>query len=129
MKVNVPINQTDVVILLVLAVIFVLSIRAVIGFFKPARKPEDTRRDAEGMKKTGTRVTVDIDGMMCGMCESHIKDAIRAHFPEAQKLTASHAKGLAEFYLKKPESLGTVSDRLHEGIDPLGYRIISVNVA
>ncbi len=129
MKVNVPINSTDVVVLLVLAVMFILGIRIVIGFFKPARKPEDTRRDAESMKKTGTKVTVDIDGMMCGMCESHIKDAIRAHFPEVQKLTASHAKGLAEFYLKSPESLGVVSDRLHEGIDPLGYRIISVKLA
>ena len=68
MKFNVPVNQTDLVVLLVLAVLFLLGIRAVVGFFKPSRKVEDTRRDGEG--GTGTRVTVEIDGMMCGMCES-----------------------------------------------------------
>ncbi len=127
MKFNVPVNQTDLVVLLVLAVLFLLGIRAVVGFFKPSRKVEDTRRDGEG--GTGTRVTVEIDGMMCGMCESHIKDAIRAGFPGVSKLSASHGKGRASFILSAPESESKVAARLHEGIDPLGYRIISVRVA
>ena len=25
------------------------------------------------------KITVKIDGMMCGMCESHVNDAIRRH--------------------------------------------------
>ncbi len=129
MKFNVPVNHTDMVVLLILALLFLLGIRAVIGFFKPARKVEDTRRDGEGGTGSGTRVTVEIDGMMCGMCESHIKDAIRAKFPDVNKLTASHGKGKASFVLSAPESESQVAARLHEGIDPLGYRIISVRVA
>ena len=28
------------------------------------------------------KITLGVDGMMCGMCESHVNDAIRArHFP------------------------------------------------
>ena len=36
--------------------------------------------------------TVEVRGMMCGMCESHVNDAIRAALP-VRKVTSSHAKG------------------------------------
>ena len=35
-----------------------------------------------------TQTTLKIDGMMCGMCESHINDAIRKEFP-VKKVTAT----------------------------------------
>ncbi|WP_099466564.1 heavy-metal-associated domain-containing protein [Konateibacter massiliensis] len=35
---------------------------------------------------------VKIDGMACGMCESHINDAIRKAF-DIKKVTSSHSKG------------------------------------
>ena len=35
---------------------------------------------------------VRVDGMMCGMCESHINDAIRQAFP-VKKVTSSHTRG------------------------------------
>ena len=35
---------------------------------------------------------IKVGGMMCGMCEAHINDAVRAAFP-AKKVTSSHAKG------------------------------------
>ena len=35
---------------------------------------------------------VTVDGMMCGMCESHVNDAIRKAFP-VKKVTSSHKKG------------------------------------
>ncbi len=35
---------------------------------------------------------VDIDGMMCGMCESHINDAVRNNF-KVKKVSSSHGKG------------------------------------
>ena len=35
---------------------------------------------------------VKVDGMMCGMCEGHINDAIRSHFP-VKKVSSSHSKG------------------------------------
>ncbi len=38
-----------------------------------------------------------IDGMACGMCESHICDVIRKTFPDAKKVSASHKKKQAEF--------------------------------
>ena len=40
-----------------------------------------------------TRTTLKIDGMMCGMCESHVNDAIRKAFPAVKKVTSSHGKG------------------------------------
>ena len=36
--------------------------------------------------------TVEVKEMMCGMCESHVNDAIRAALP-VRKVTSSHAKG------------------------------------
>ena len=33
-----------------------------------------------------------IDGMMCGMCEAHINDAVRKNFP-VKKVSSSHTKG------------------------------------
>ena len=33
-----------------------------------------------------------IDGMMCGMCEAHINEAIRAAF-NVKKVSSSHSKG------------------------------------
>ena len=38
------------------------------------------------------KTTLRIDGMMCGMCEAHVNDAIRARF-NVKKVTSSHAKG------------------------------------
>ena len=32
---------------------------------------------------------VKVDGMMCGMCESHVNDAVRKAFPEAKKVASS----------------------------------------
>ena len=69
------------------------------------------------------KYTVEVNGMMCGMCEAHIKDAIREQFPEAKGLSASHVKAQAIFYL--PEQLPTeaIAEALHAGIDPLGYTV------
>ncbi len=41
------------------------------------------------------KITLKIDGMMCGMCESHVGDAIRRAFP-VKKVTSSHSKGSYE---------------------------------
>ena len=38
------------------------------------------------------RTIVDIDGMMCGMCESHVNDAVRNSF-KVKKVSSSHGKG------------------------------------
>ena len=38
------------------------------------------------------RRVLTIDGMMCGMCEAHINDAIRQHFA-VKSVSSSHKKG------------------------------------
>lgn len=37
------------------------------------------------------KYTVQVDGMMCGMCESHVNDAVRKAFP-VKKVTSSRSK-------------------------------------
>ena len=32
-------------------------------------------------------ITVGVDGMMCGMCESHVNDTVRAAFPTVKKVS------------------------------------------
>ena len=39
------------------------------------------------------QITLKVDGMMCGMCESHVNEAVRKAFPKAKKVTSSHSKG------------------------------------
>ena len=41
------------------------------------------------------KTTLGIDGMMCGMCESHMNDAIRNNF-DVKKVTSSHSKKQTE---------------------------------
>ena len=38
------------------------------------------------------KTTVKIDGMMCGMCESHMNDKIRNSF-KVKSVKSSHTKG------------------------------------
>ncbi len=62
------------------------------------------------------QITLKIQGMMCGMCESHINDAIRQAFP-VKKVTSSHTKGetviLAEVgHSQKPAGSGHRKNRL-----------------
>ena len=36
-------------------------------------------------------ITVDVDGMQCGMCENHVNEAVRGAFP-VKKVSSSHSK-------------------------------------
>ena len=64
-----------------------------------------------------------IDGMMCGMCEAHVNDAIRKAIPEAQKVTSSHTKGESSFLSEAEPNV----DRLKEAINETGYTVLSMN--
>ena len=68
--------------------------------------------------------TLDIDGMMCGMCESHINDAIRKDF-SIKKVSSSHAKGKTVIVSEQPldEAL------LRSTITATGYELQSVQSA
>ena len=47
------------------------------------------------------KTTMKIDGMMCGMCEAHVCDAIRKAVPSAKKVKASKRKKEATFLTQK----------------------------
>ena len=62
------------------------------------------------------KTTVSIDGMMCGMCEAHVSDALRNHLP-VKKVTASHSKGQA--VLISDETLE--SSAVEKALEGTGY--------
>ena len=66
------------------------------------------------------RTTLNISGMMCGMCESHINDAIRTAF-QVKKVTSSHTKGRTEILSDAPLD----REKLRKVIDSTGYTFLS----
>ena len=68
------------------------------------------------------KTTVKVDGMMCGMCESHINDAIRKKF-DVKKVTSSHSKGRA--VILSEQALDETA--LRAAIDETGYETVSVS--
>ena len=69
------------------------------------------------------KITVKIDGMMCGMCEAHICDTIRRAFPDVKKVSASRKSGEATFL-----SDGAVAEEaLKKAITDTGYTFVSVS--
>lgn len=54
---------------------------------------------------------------MCGMCESHVNDAVRKAFPQIKKVTSSHGKG--ETVIMSESELD--KDALKSAIDATGY--------
>ena len=69
------------------------------------------------------KITLKIDGMSCGMCESHINDAIRNAF-KIKKVSSSFKKGETEILTQEELS----EDELNKIIDSTGYKIISYNI-
>ncbi len=67
------------------------------------------------------KITLKISGMMCGMCEAHINDAIRKQFNIA-KVTMSHSKGTAVI-LCEEDIDASVMERV---ICDTGYDCISI---
>ena len=48
-----------------------------------------------------TKTTLNVEGMMCGMCEAHMNEAIRKAF-EVKKVSSSHSKNLTEIISEAP---------------------------
>ena len=70
------------------------------------------------------KITVKIDGMMCGMCEAHICDTIRRAFPGAKKVSASRRSGEAVFLSEE----GIDEEALKAAIIGVGYTFVSVSL-
>mgnify|MGYP002521905137 CR=1 FL=1 len=68
-----------------------------------------------------TQTICKIDGMMCGMCESHINDAVRAAF-DVKKVTSSHSKGETVIISDSPLD----AEKLKQTIADTGYDLVSV---
>ncbi|MCR5230829.1 MAG: ATPase P [Solobacterium sp.] len=71
------------------------------------------------------KITMKIDGMMCGMCEAHICDTIRKAVPSAKKVSASRNRKEASFLTE--EAVDTAG--LKAAIDATGYTCLSVESA
>ena len=69
------------------------------------------------------KITVKIDGMMCGMCEAHICDTIRRAFPNAKKVSASRKSGEATFLSDGAPD----EEALKKAIADTGYTFVSVS--
>ncbi len=68
------------------------------------------------------KTTLKIDGMMCGMCEAHLKDVVRNSVSDARKVSASHKKGIVTFLSENPPQ----EDELKNAIAQTGYTCLSV---
>lgn len=68
------------------------------------------------------KITVDVAGMACGMCEAHINDAVRQNF-KVQKVTSSHRKGKTEILTQSniPE------EQLKSVIEKSGYTVTGIH--
>jgi copper chaperone CopZ len=67
------------------------------------------------------KIILTVEGMMCGMCESHINDAVRAAF-SVKKVTSSHTKGQTVIITEQDID----EDTLRKVIDKTGYTVVSV---
>ena len=67
------------------------------------------------------QLTLKIDGMSCGMCESHVNDTIRQKF-NVKKVTSSHKKG--ESVIVADESIDY--DKLKAAISETGYEVLDI---
>ena len=67
------------------------------------------------------KITMDVDGMACGMCEAHINDAVRKAFA-VKKVKSSHTKGTTEIVAEEPLD----EDKLKSAITDIGYTVTAV---
>lgn len=67
------------------------------------------------------KIILEVEGMACGMCESHVNDTVRKAFP-VKKVTSSHTKGKTEILAEEPIDEAA----LKAAIDPTGYSVKSV---
>ena len=64
-----------------------------------------------------------VDGMACGMCESHINDTVRSRF-SVQKVTSSHTRGETVILSDKPLD----EEALRAAIGATGYTVTASEV-
>lgn len=68
------------------------------------------------------KITLDIEGMACGMCEAHINDAIRAAFT-VKKVESSHSKRQTQIIAELPID----DNELKTVIEQTGYQVLGIH--
>lgn len=69
-----------------------------------------------------TKITVQIEGMRCGMCESHMNQTISKAFP-IKKVTSSHRKG--ESVILSEQDID--EQKLKQAIEATGYDVKGIS--
>ncbi len=69
------------------------------------------------------KITIKIDGMMCGMCEAHVCDVIRKNVPSAKKVKASKISKEATFLTGS----NVDEEELKKAIEGTGYTVLSIS--
>ena len=92
-----------------------------LNFFKPYRFGHEAKDVKARNVDTDGCVIMEIDGMMCGHCESHVKKALEA-LPQVISAKPDYKRGTAELELSKP-----VSEKLlTKAVEKQGYRVKSI---
>ena len=63
------------------------------------------------------RTKAKVGGMMCGMCETHVQEAIRKTLPESSKVKADRKKGILEFCTPT----AVAEEAVKKAIESIGY--------
>ena len=66
------------------------------------------------------KIVVGIEGMMCGMCEAHMNDAVRNHF-KVIKVSSSHKNKCTEIVAEND----IPQDELKKVVEQTGYQFVS----
>lgn len=66
------------------------------------------------------KITLKIDGMMCGHCEAHVNDTVRNNF-NVSKVSSSHKKGTTEMIAESEPDYA----KLTQLIEADGYKVLS----
>ncbi len=68
------------------------------------------------------KYTVQVEGMQCGMCESHVNDAVRKAFP-VKKIKSSHTK--KQTILVTEAAID--EEKLRDTINETGYTVRGIS--
>lgn len=123
MKTSVVLNQTDIIVLAAVGILMILGMRLIYGFFHEGKRKQIPSMDTYSGKGK-VKLTVEIDGMMCNMCETHINDIIRKNF-RIKKVSSSHTKG--ETVIVADHMID--EKKLKDSIESLGYTVTEIQAA
>ncbi len=68
------------------------------------------------------KTPLSVAGMICGMCETHINDAVRAAL-RVKKVTSSRRNGETVILSEEPLDF----DKLRQVVNATGYTVLSIN--